>query len=633
MPLQKVTIDFETYWDNEFTLTNYSFIEYINDPRFETISVSIKIDNEPTQVYAGPNVAEALRAIDWGNSIAIAHNGNEFDFPILVWKFDCHPKLFVDTLCLARPKHQMTAGGSLRALSEYYGLPPKDNTALLDTKGKRYADLDLRELARLLKYNTGDSDNCYELFKRFAPSTPVFEWQMMDMTARMACYPKFESNQGLLADTLAEVKEMKTAQLEEVADIMGCLSAEEVLPQLHSSVKFAAVLRALGVEPPTKISKKTGKTTYAFAKDDDGLKALLEHDDERVQMVAAARLGAKSTLLETRLRKMLHCAARMGGKMPIPLAYHAATTGRWGGRVWNPQNLPRIPRDKAGNIIKKATNALRMSLRAPNGHKVIVSDSSGIELRVNHYLWNVRSTQDLYDSDPEADLYKEFAMVLFGVARDEVTKDMRQVAKVAQLGLGFGAGAKTFQRVAKTMGGVTLDDVEAARVVNAWRTMYKDIAGGWRLCSKGVQFMHMGSEATIDPRGLVKTRRGALTLPSGRSLYYPSLRLERDEDGNDNYVYGDGSKKSKVYGGLLDENIVQAIARDVIAWQALQIKAETGLDPAHTVHDELVYVVPDDKAEWAMGVITKWMRTAPPWLPGIVLWSEGDIAGSYGEAK
>lgn len=675
--MQVVTIDFETYWSTEFSLSKISFVEYIQSPEFEAISVAIKIGNGMTTSWFGSQVGPALRAIDWSNSACVAHNGNEFDFPLLVWKYDCHPKLFVDTLCLARPKHQSVAGGSLKKLSEHYSLPAKNNTVLLNTKGKRLDDFSIQETMDMAAYNRQDVENTYTLFQKFTAPDPGTdtddlrelskrlrwakkELKLSDMTARMVCYPQFDCDIDLLQSTLDEAEALKDKQLMELVDLLGVLDVEEVRTALASAPKFAAVLDSLGVEPPRKISKTTGKETYALAKTDEEFTALLDHDDARVQMVTAARLGVKSTLLETRLAKMATCARLLDGKITVPLAYHAATTGRWGGRVWNPQNLPRISRNKDGSVVPKLTNALRMSLRAPAGYKIVVSDLSGIELRVNHYLWDVESTRELYATDPEADLYKDFAAALFGKTVGEITKDERQLAKVAQLGLGFGAGAKTFKKVAKLMGGIDLDDEEALRVTKAWRSKYSDIVDGWESCQHLIHGMYVGANVITDPRELVQavndgkgdedtpactTRklgrmqpRGgsefSVRLPSGRQLYYPHLERLRDEEtGKHQYWYGVGRNRSKVYSGLMCENLVQGIARDVIAEQALTVWEETGYFPALTVHDELVYVVPSGIADSHLRTVNMIMRKPPSWLPGIVLWSEGDIADSYGLAK
>jgi hypothetical protein len=639
-----ITIDFETYWSTDFSLSKINFMEYIMSPEFEVISVAVKIGTAETEVVLGDKVEAYLKGIDWTNAACVAHNGNEFDFPLLVWRYDVHPKLFVDTLALSKARHQSEVGGSLAKLSKHYNLSEKDNTILLNTKGRRLADFDLREIVAMLNYNKGDSDNAYALFREFrtadtegvddlrdiarATAWHKTELALCDMTARMIVYPQFVCDIDLLDRTLAEAEDIKDKQLESLLPVLGLLDTDEVRKAMGSANQFAAALEAVGVAPPLKISKTTGKPAYAFAKTDPEMQALMEHDDETVQLLASVRLGVKSTLLETRLAKMSSCAKVMGGSMPVPLAYHSATTGRWGGRVWNPQNLPRINPKKS-----KLTDALRKSLRAPEGYKIVVSDLSGIELRVNHYLWDVDSTRELYESDPEADLYKEFAAALFGIPKEQVTKDQRQLAKVAQLGLGFGAGWSTFQKVAKLMGGITLDAEEAQRVTSTWRTKYSAITYGWKSCQKLIDAMYTGAEYSPDPRGLVKAGRAKVRLPSGRVLYYPNLRIEVGDTGKLQYVYGEGRNRSKVYSGLMDENLVQAIARDVISEQALTVFKRTGLSPALMVHDELVYVVPEHKSQSHLDILNEVMRTPPSWLPGIVLWSEGDIADTYGDAK
>jgi len=631
-----VTLDFETFFSKEYSLTKLDFVQYIKDARFEAISVAIKIGDGRTMVYWGEDVIrEKLQEIDWATHAAVAHNGNEFDFPVLVWKFDCHPALFIDTVCLARPAHQAAYGGvSLAELSETYDLPTKQTHVLHSVMGKRYLDWSLEEMRDFGQYNRTDTDNCHSLFKILARSAGKNELLLSDMTARMICYPAFEADRPMLQAAMRQVELDKDALLHSVMDALGVLTVDDALKALRSNLKFADVLREYGVEPPMKTSPTTGQQTHAFAKTDPGMVELTEHEDPRIQLLAQARLGSKSTLLETRLARMNAVADAMDGRIPVPLAFHAATTGRWGGRVWNPQNLPRISRDKSGNIIPKPTNALRMSLRAPKGCKVIVADLSGIELRVNHYLWGVHSTAALYAADPKADLYVSFGARMKNKSESDVTKDERQLAKVAQLGLGFGAGAPTFVRVAKNMGGIVLTEQQAQETVAAWRAEYSAIVNGWKKCTTAVSAMRTGATFCPDPRGLVTTSRGALLLPSGRTLHYPMMRNVYSEEYSRNDTwYGWGKYSSRLTGPLLDENIVQAIARDVIGEQALQFKQRTGYIPALMVHDELVYVVPESEAESLLGLLQTIMRTPPSWLPGIVLWSEGDIADSYGEAK
>ena len=116
-------------------------------------------------------------------------------------------------------------------------------------------------------------------------------------------------------------------------------------------------------------------------------------------------------------------------------------------------------------------------------------------------------------------------------------------------------------------------------------------------------------------------------------IRYPDLRTERNDDNRMEFVYGHGRNKARIYAGKIDENIVQHLARCVIADNALTVQQITGLNPALMVHDELVYVVPDDEAEETLATVQQVMRTPPEWWPELVTWSEGDIADTYGDAK
>lgn len=295
----------------------------------------------------------------------------------------------------------------------------------------------------------------------------------------------------------------------------------------------------------------------------------------------------------------------------------------WG---YNPQNLPRVS--------GKASDCLRHSLRAPDGCKIVVSDLSGIELRVNHFLWRVPSSMALYQASPDkADLYKDFASALYGVSVEEVSKAQRQIGKIAHLGLGFSAGAVTFVRIAKMMGGVDITLEESRNIVARWRKSYKEIQAGWKQCVQALGAAMVGASLEVDPWGHCKTAQNKIMLPSGRFIHYPALRQEYDEERGTSWLYGEGRHRTFLSGGKVCENLVQAIARDIIAEQALEIHKQTGYRPSLMVHDELVYIVPEDKAEQHLETVNTIMRTPPAWWPELVLWSEGDIADTYGAAK
>lgn len=457
------------------------------------------------------------------------------------------------------------------------------------------------------------------------------------MTVRMLTEPAFELDVDLLKYTLIEEQERKKLILLDIATMIGVYkpgmtddeAAEEARKNLASANKFSEILRAYEIPVPMKPSPSNpDKQVPALAKSDQAFIDLQNHKDPMVAAAAQARLGVKSTILESRIERFL--GSMVGEKLPVFLTYYGAdTTGRWGGGGnLNQQNLPRVGKEH------KPTDALRNSLRAPKGYKVVVADLSGIELRVNHFLWKVPSSMELFQADPEkADLYKDFASKLYNVERDAVDKNQRQVGKVAHLGLGFGAGAITFQTVAKLMGGVELSEMESEEVVRMWRDAYSEISTGWRVCHGALNSIQEGTQQYIDPWNMCYTTAEGIKTPQG-IIRYPNLREESNPDtGKSEWVYGEGRHKARIYAGKIDENIVQHLAREVIADNMLAIKKSTGYRPVHTVHDELIYIAPDSEAQGLLDAVQSHMRTPPTWWPELVTWSEGDIAQTYGAAK
>lgn len=644
------TVDLETFWGVGHSLTKMSPIQYCMHKDTDIISCAFKFNDGPTEVIFGEDeVIEYASKVDWSKYFVVGHNMSGFDAMILAWRMGVKPKLWGCTLAMARPIHAKDVGLSLGKLVEHYGLGVKDNTALVQTKGKRLADFTLDEINAMRKYNADDVDQCYGLFRRLIKQTPKDELRLIDLTIRMLVEPQFDADINLLAQTHEEESERKEEVLRQLGEILyndvpARASAriilgkdlgdpDEVRRMLMSAAQFRSLLEALGVEVPTKISPTTGKEIPALAKSDEAFLALQEHENPLVAAAAAARLDAKSTLLQTRINAFLDAAqAHPKRKVPIPLKYYGAdTTGRWSGWGYNPQNLPRI-NPKA----PKPTDALRKSLRAPKGHKVVVADLSGIELRVNMFLWQVPYAMKLFQDDPEnADLYRYFAANdLYHIPEAEVEKTQRQVGKVAHLGLGFGAGGPTFQVVARLMGGVDMDLEEAQSVVNKYRAAHPEIVKGWKTCHRSLATIMRGATGgAIDPWGMITPVPEGLQTPKG-IIRYPNLRTEYNPDRqSQEFVYGDGRHKARIYAGKIDENIVQHLARNVIADNMRAVQRVTGYRPALTVHDELVYVAPDSEAEDLLDEVQKIMRTPPTWWPELVTWSEGDIADTYGDAK
>ena len=290
-----ITLDFETYYDKEYSLSKLTTEEYVRDPRFEVIGVGIKVNNEGTEWASGTHdeLSRYLHSFDWAKSMVLAHN-TMFDGAILSWVFDVHPRVYTDTLCIARALHGVEVGGSLRALSERYAIGAK-GTEVLNALGKRRADFTDEELSLYGDYCINDVELTHKLFNIFLrKGFPKQELRIVDLTLRMFTEPCLELDIGLLEQHLEDTRERKDQLLE---------NAGVCKDDLMSNPKFAEVLQGLGVSPPMKTSLTTGKETFAFAKSDEAFKALADHEDDRVQSVVAARLGTKSTLEETRTQR------------------------------------------------------------------------------------------------------------------------------------------------------------------------------------------------------------------------------------------------------------------------------------------------------------------------------------------
>lgn len=633
--LTPIFVDFETYWSTDHSLTKMNPIDYVMHPDTEIISCSFAYgkDGMATTVMGEEHVRTSLHSIDWSDKIMVAHNNEGFDSMIAAWRLGIKPAMWGCTLAMARPHHAKSAGGSLKALAAHYGLQEKDNTALINTKGKHRKDFTVDETLAMHKYNKIDTEICRSLFYKLLPLTSKDEMRLIDMTIRMLVEPQFEVDQALLRKVLGEEKARKKNDLLRLAHLLGAVftdedeAAEYVRSELASAAKFAARLEEWGVAPPTKISTTTGKETYALAKTDEEFLALKDHAHPLVSTAARARLDVKSTLLETRIEAFLAASSAAGGKLPVTLKYYGAdTTGRWSGWGYNPQNLPRVS--------GKPSDCLRNCLRAPKGFKVVVADLSGIELRVNMFLWQVPYAMALFQADPEkADLYKTLASEVLHVPYDEIVKMQRQAGKAMHLGCGFGLGSTTkYVAVAKQMAQIVVTEEEAKVHIAGYRAKHPEIVQGWKTCHKGLDRIYQGADYQFDPWGMCTAVPEGIKTPKGL-IRYPNLRKEVNDENKQEWFYGEGRHKARIYAGKITENIVQHLARGIIADNALVFKKQTGLTPALTVHDELVYVVPERDAQAALDQLQSIMRTPPTWWPELITWSEGDIADTYGAAK
>ena len=609
-----ICCDFETYYSKELGFKSHTTEEYVRHPDFHEIGVGVAVNDRPATWFSDTRaeIAKYLSQFDWANSFVLAHN-TQFDGAILSWRYGVKPKGWLDTLCMARAIHGVEAGGSLKALAEKYNIGIK-GTEVDNALGLKRTDFSPEQLARYGEYCCNDVELTRTLFHRFmlpgvGEGFPTKELKVIDCTLRMFIEPTLVLNKDMLAAHLEGVKAKKAALLE---------AAQADKDTLMSNDKFAQLLMSLGVEPPRKVSPKTGKQAWAFAKTDEEFKALAEHADPRVQALVGARLGTKTTLEETRTQRFIDIASR--GPLPVPIKYYAAHTGRWGGDdKINLQNLPS--RGQNGGKLKKA-------IEAPEGYVIIDCDSSQIEARTVAWLAGQTDLVEAFDNGE--DVYKIMAAAIYGKNEQEVSKEERFVGKTTILGAGYGMGGAKFQAQLKTFG-TDLSTEECARIISVYRSRYPKVPALWRqgqTCIEAMITRNAADYGVVDAVRFDATRQG-FQLPSGLWQRYEGLRKVLDAEGKAQYEYYTRKGYTKIYGGKLTENICQAVARCVIAEQMLKIAKRYQV--VLTVHDAVACIAPEAEAAEAQAFVETCMRWRPEWAATLPLNCESGMGKSYGD--
>lgn len=595
-----ITIDFETYYDKDFSLSKLTTEEYVRDERFETIGVGVRVNEGETKWFSGAFVETSrfLSSYNWEESYALAHN-TLFDAAILSWKFGISPRGWLDTLSMARAIDGIEAGNSLAKLAVRYNLGVKGQE-VLSALGKRRADFTPEELARYGEYCKNDVNLTYDLFKILVPHFSKTELRLIDITLRMFAKPILQLNLPMLELHLDEVKTRKEKLLE------ACMANKDTL---MSNDKFAEVLKSIGVDPPTKISPTTDKETWAFAKSDEEFKALADYPDERVQALVAARLGTKSTLEETRTERFIGIAKR--GLMPVPLRYYAAHTGRWGGD--DKLNLQNIPRK---SLLKKA-------IEPPEGYILINADSSQIEARTVAWLAGQNDLVEAFENGD--DVYKIMASAIYNKDIQDITDQERFVGKTTILGAGYGMGAQKFQLQLNVFG-VSLEIEECQRIISVYRETYPYIPQLWKDAGRALDAITRLQSVSlgVQPQ-VIQVVPGGIQLPSGLCITYRDLQIDSDNQ----YSYATRRGRTKIYGGKVVENFTQGVARCAVGEQMLRISKRYQV--ALTVHDSVVCVVPKTEQDVALKYVQDCMRWRPKWAETLPLNCEVGYGDNYGE--
>lgn len=651
-----ITLDAETYYDQDYSLSKMTTEAYVRDPRFELILAAIKINDQPAFWLLPDRFQQFVdEEVDWENTTLLAHHAH-FDGLILSHHYNWRPAFWLDTLSMARVVDGPKAPNALEHLCIRHGIGEKGQYVRA-AKGKHYADFSRDEFAQYGAYACNDAEKEYQLAQKFLPQIPEFMLRLQDLKLRMFTEPAFAGNVELLRTAVDSERARKAALLE-------LLGVDKKV--FTSKKKFAALLQQAGVDVPMKASPTHPETMIpAFAKTDPGMQELLEHDDELVRHLAETRLAMQSNIIETRAERFFGCATR--GAMPVYLKPNGTHTHRSSaGDSMNWQNMTSV------NVLRPEMTVLKRAIQAPPYHKVVAADSSQIQARLTPWLFGQQDTVDAFAQG--RDVYSEFAADIYRreIKRKERDEDFipGQVGKISVLSFGFQKGwynaALDFlkghlgappiqftvkdmetmgvdpdaflnnpykvKQVAEMVSRLDLTDrlihcLVTEAIVKRWRKKQDQVVKGWDTMESVINAMAAGREMTFGPQGFLRTEKDAIVLPSGMRLKYKDI--QRHEGGAD---YWTGRSREHVYGGSLTNNVIQGLEQEIIGGQMLEI-AGLGYKVATEAYDSIVCVVLETRAGQCLADMMRVMKQAPAWAVGLPLASEGGIGQTYAECK
>lgn len=595
-----VALDFETYFcpDSGYTLSKMTTEAYIRDPRFEVLGCGWRDSTGLRDWIRGDEVAAVLPVILHGADAVLCHHA-QFDCFILNHHFHIRPRFILDTLSMARLVVGNHLSVALDSLAGHYGLGGK-TLDYKSFKGLRASEINSDNYRQLATGCLHDVDLTWSLFQKLMVGFPDEELRVIDLTVRMFTEPTLRGDVDLLGRVWMDEERRKVDALAELGVSQG---------DLQSSERFAELLRDEGVEPPLKESAKTPEGIYALARTDDFMKELIE-DDGRAGALARARLGVRSTINQTRAERLGYMATR--GSLPVYLRYSGAHTTRWsGGDSLNWQNFPR-------------GGAIRRSIKAPEGGTLIVLDLAQIECRMLNQLAGQTDVVEAFRDG--RDLYSEGASRFYRREITRADKHERHLGKVLELGCGYGMGADKLRATCRAgaLGGppILLTEAEAANGIRTYRDAHAFVVAYWQTASRMIARLAGGPPLEWGPM-LVKD--GRIYLPNGAWLNYSTIEYDTDWQA---WKIKNRQGWTKLYGGKLVENVVQALARVVLSQAMLRI-ADLGYKIATCTHDEVVVVADQYEAPYIFGTCKTIMETPPAWLPELPLKVEGGVSERY----
>jgi len=604
-----ITLDFETYFDQEYSLDKMTTESYVRDPRFEVHGCAVR-DGQTGLVewYNSAEFAELMgvwRCEGVVNDKAILAHHAQFDGLILSHHYDVKPAMWFDTLSMARAVVSPHLPKGLGALAEYFNLGAK-NVPYNRFKGKHWIEMAPETQQAVAEGCCHDVELTWNLFCLLSQGFPADEFALIDETVRLFTEPVLVGSPNVLDRVYREERNSKDRLLAELGVTTTQLRQNETLIRL---------LEAEGVEIEWKPGKN--KENPCFAKTDEFMRELVDDDNPRVAALAQARLDAASILTLTRTQRLRSMTER--GKLCVYLNYCGAFTKRWsGGDKMNWQNFRRGGAFGSGICVEA-------------GNVIVTRDASQIECRM---LNQVAGQEDVIEKfRRKEDPYVENASKFYGhevykpksndPRRDEM-EAKRGFGKQLELSCGYGAGGASIVRTARRGSygpPITLTEAEGVQARDIYREGHQWVVALWHSASAVLEAMANG-EAFSWVGSHVENKR--LYLPSGLFLDYSTLH--KDETGEWRVSTRNG--EAKMYGPKLVENVIQAIARVHLgnAWLACR---QAGLRVVSSEHDKLICVCRESEAEAAAAFLHQELCRPPTWMPDVPLDSEGYISHTY----
>lgn len=640
--MRTIGIDIETY--SSIDLSKSGVYRYVEAPDFEILMFAYSVDNGPVEIIdlaQGEQLpSNILYALTDPEVLKTAHNAN--------FERTCIRKHFKTSLPIEQWECTM-------AKSTMLGLP-----------------LSLEAVAKILKLQNQKDANGKALIKYFSvpckptkvnggrtrnlPEHNIEKWNQF----KDYCVKDVEVEQSI-REKIAFFNATKTEQLlwniDQTINDTGILVDPEFV---HSAIKLDTIHKQKLTEEAVKITGLSNPNSVSQLKNwllEEGINApslnkasIAESIDSIDDLTVKRVLELRQEMSKTSVKKYLAMTKAIcpDNRIRGLLQYYGANrTGRWAGRLVQVQNLPRNEMqdlDLARQLVKQndlesldmlfdsvpetLSQLIRTAFIASPGHRFIVADFSAIEARVIAWLAGERWRLDVFNSHGK--IYEASASMMFKVPIEQVTKGsvLRQKGKMAELALGYQGGPDAITRIEisnKTPKEKRIPEEELPKLVAMWRQANRKIVQYWNTVGNAaLEAVETKATVTIGYGIKFFVERGILfiELPSKRRLSYLRPQLRPNKFGGMSIFYQGMDQTTKqwslqqTYGGKLVENIVQAIARDVLADALLRLSTAKYKIVMH-VHDEIVSEMPIGKG--STNEVDMIMGQSIPWAKGLPL--------------